>query len=62
MTGDDLIQTFSFGSFVVGLAYELFVVHQIELIAGLKFQLAHFTHKTLEMIDVIVRFSNGLRW
>ena len=56
----NLAFTSRFDGFVVGLADELLVVHEIELVSGVQLSTAHGAGETLEVIDVVLRSPDDL--
>jgi len=56
----NLAFTSRFDGFVVGLADELLVVHEIELVSGVQLPTAHGAGETLQVIDVVLRSPDDL--
>ena len=52
--------TSCFDGLVVGLADELLVVHQVELVAGVELAAAHGAREALEVVDVVLRSTHDL--
>jgi len=52
--------TSRFDGFVVGFTDELFIVHEVELVAGVELATAHGTGEAFEVVDVILSSSDDL--
>lgn len=53
--------TFGLGRLVVGLADELSVLHEVELVASVELSAAHDAGEALQMVHVLLRPANHLR-
>lgn len=54
--------TFSFSSFVISLADEFSILHQIKFISGIQLSTADDATETLQMVYEILRSANYLCW
>lgn len=53
--------TFGLGGLVVGLADQLPVLHEVELVAGVELPGAHDAGEALQVVDVVLRPPHHLR-
>ena len=54
--------TFSFGCLIVGLADELAVLHEVELVPRVELAAAHDAGEALQMVHVVLGAAHHLGW